>query len=94
MEKDIEDVKQEEKDVPDLVESIVRPTDPVEEELRRIVFKMSQYGPKIIKIRVSTFWISGKSTDSRRTPTLPSRLVSFKPIMASETIKNQKVCGF
>ena len=33
MEKYIEDAKQEEKDVPDLLESIMRPTDPVKEEL-------------------------------------------------------------
>ena len=38
--------------------------------------------PNIIKIRVSTFWMSGKSTDSRRRPTQPSRAVSFKPITA------------
>ena len=37
MEKYIEDVKQEEKDVPDLLESTMRPTDPVKEELRRIL---------------------------------------------------------
>ena len=33
MEKYIEHAKQEEKDVPDLLESIMRPTDPVKEEL-------------------------------------------------------------
>ena len=33
MKKYIEDAKQEEKDVPDLLESIMRPTDPVKEEL-------------------------------------------------------------
>ena len=33
IEKYIEDVKQEEKDVPDLLESIMRPNDPVKEEL-------------------------------------------------------------
>ena len=62
----VEDVKQEEKDVPDLVESIMRPTDPVKKELRRSLFKMSQYRPKIIKIRVSTFWMSGKISDPRQ----------------------------
>ena len=41
IEKYIEDVKQEEKGVPDLVESIMRPTDPAKEELRRILFKIS-----------------------------------------------------
>ena len=57
MEKYIEDVKQEEKDVPDLMEAIMRPTDPVKEELRQILSKLSQFGSKITKIRVSTFWI-------------------------------------
>ena len=38
--KHIEDVKQDQKTVPDLPESITRPTDPVKEELRRILFKM------------------------------------------------------
>ena len=35
IEKYVEDVKQEEKDIPDLLESIMRPTDPVKEELRQ-----------------------------------------------------------
>ena len=35
IEKYVEVVKQEGKDVPDLLESIMRPTDPVKEELRR-----------------------------------------------------------
>ena len=43
------------KHVPDLLESIMRPTDPVKEELRPILFKMTQFESKIKKIRVSTF---------------------------------------
>ena len=42
MEKYIEDVRQDEKLVPDLLESIMRPTDPVKEELRQKLFKMTQ----------------------------------------------------
>ena len=57
MEKWFEDVRQDEKHVPDLLESIMRSTDPVKEELRPNLFKMSQFGPKIKKMRVSTFWI-------------------------------------
>ena len=57
IEKYIEDVKQEEKDVPDLLESIMRPTCLVKEELRPNLFRLSQFGPEITKIRVSTFWI-------------------------------------
>ena len=36
IEKYVEDVKQDQKTVPDLVESIMSPTDPAKEELRRI----------------------------------------------------------
>ena len=57
IEKHTEDVKQDEKHVPDLLEPIMRPTDPVKEELRRKIMKMNQFRPKINKIRVSTFWI-------------------------------------
>ena len=57
IEKHIEDVKQDEKDVPDLLESIMRPTCLVKEELRPNLFKMTQFGSKITKKQVSTFWI-------------------------------------
>ena len=57
MEKCFEDVRQDEKHVPDLLESIMRPTDPVKEELRQKLFKMTQVESKIKKIWVSTFWI-------------------------------------
>ena len=57
MEKYIEDAKQEEKDVPALLEAIMRPTRLVKEELRQNLFKMTQFGSKITKIKVSIFWI-------------------------------------
>ena len=57
MEKYIEDARQEEKDVPDLLEAIMRPTCLVKEELRPILCKMHQFEHKITKIKVSTFWI-------------------------------------
>ena len=57
MEKYVEDVKQEENHIPDLLESIMRPTDPVKEELRQKTVKMTQFRPNITKTRVSTFWI-------------------------------------
>ena len=53
----IEDVKQDEKHVPDLLEAIMRPTDPVKEELRQKLSKINQFGSKIKKMRVSKFWI-------------------------------------
>ena len=67
IEKYVEDVKQEEKDIPDLLESIMKGSGIVKEELRRIVCKMSQFRPKILKIRVCTFQMSGKITDSSKT---------------------------
>ena len=48
----IENARQEEKDVPDLLEAIMRPTDPVKEELRQNLMKMSQFRTEITKIRV------------------------------------------
>ena len=57
MERYIEDAKQKQKDVPDLLESIMRPTCLVKEELRPILFKMGQSRPELLKIGVSTFWI-------------------------------------
>ena len=52
IEKYIEDARQEEKDVPDLLEAIMRPTDRVKEELRQDLMKISQFRPEITKIRV------------------------------------------
>ena len=57
IEKYVEDVKQKEKDLPDLVESITKGSGLVKEELRPILFKMSQFRPEMTKIKVSTFWI-------------------------------------
>ena len=57
MEKCFEDVRQDEKYVPDLLEAMMRPSDPVKEELRQKLFKIDQFGSKIKKIGVSKFWI-------------------------------------
>ena len=57
MEKCFEDLRQDEKHVPDLLEAIMTPTDPVKEELRQKLLKIDQFGSKIKKMRVSTFWI-------------------------------------
>ena len=79
IEKDIEDVRQDEKHVPDLLESIMRPIDPVKEELRPNLMNMNQFRPEILTIRVSTFW----TPEVRHFPAggqcQPSRPVSFKP---------------
>ena len=55
MEKCFEDAKQDEKHVPDLLEAIIQPTDPVKDELRQKLFKIIQFEPKITKMRVSNF---------------------------------------
>ena len=57
IEKYIQDARQQEKDVPDLLEAIMRPTCLIKEELRQNLFKMTQFRSKITKIKVSTFWI-------------------------------------
>ena len=45
-------VEEEEKHVSDLLESIMRPTCLVKEELRPILFKTNHFRPEITKIRV------------------------------------------
>ena len=59
-----EDVRQDEKHVPGLLEAIMRPTDPVKDELRQKLFKIIQFKPEITRIRVRTFQMSGKIRDS------------------------------
>ena len=56
-EKYIEDARQDEKHVLDLLESIMKSPDPVKDELRQKLFKIIQFESKIKKMRVSTFWI-------------------------------------
>ena len=57
IEKYIEDARQDEKHVPDLLESIIQPPGLVKEELRQKLFKMNQIRSKIAKMGVSKFWI-------------------------------------
>ena len=47
IEKSIEDARQDEKHVSDLLESIMRPTDPVKEELRQKLFKIYKCRAKL-----------------------------------------------
>ena len=67
IEKYAEDATQDEKQFPDLLESIMKAPGLVKEELRRILFKMSRFKPEIPKIRVCTFQMSGKIPDSSKT---------------------------
>ena len=78
IEKYVEDVKQDEKHVPDLLESIMRPTCLVKEELRQHLFKMSKFRPKITKIV--------KQQESSSTVFLPS--IAVKSRSASKTPLN------
>ena len=52
VEKYVEDAKQKEKDVPDLLEAMMRPTCLVKEELQQNLCKMTKFRPEITKIRV------------------------------------------
>ena len=64
IEKYFEDVRQDEKHVPDPLESIIPPPGLVKEELRQILFRINQIRPEMKKIRVCTFQMSGKIPDS------------------------------
>ena len=60
MEKCFEEARQDEKHVPDLLESIIQPPDPVKDELpnlRQKLFKIDQFESNIKKMKVSKFWI-------------------------------------
>ena len=94
IEKYNEDLRQDEKHVPDLLESIMRPTDPVKYELRQKLFKIDQFGSKITKNEGFKVLDSGNPKFSRRRPTQPSRLVGFKQEMAIQTRINPKNAGF
>ena len=104
MEKCFEDVRQDEKHVLDLLEAIIRPTDPVKEELRPISFKMTQLGSKIEKVRVCTFQMSGKIPDSTNVAseavilTHPHTLLQYLAPLGAKYMekqpKNIKKCGF
>ena len=90
MEKCFEDARQDEKHVPDLLEATMRPTDPVKDELRQKLFKMTQFGSKIKKIRVCTFQMSGKIPDSANVAFEDPFLQYLAPLGAKYIEK----CGF
>ena len=94
MEKYNGDVRQDEKHVPDLLESIMRPIDPVKEELQQKLSKIDQFGPKITKIRVCTFQMSGKIQDSTNVAFEDPFLQYLAPLGAKYMEKLLKKCGF
>ena len=97
MEKYNEDLRQDEKHVPDLLEAIMRPRGPVKEELRQKLSKIDQFGSKIKKIRVCTFQMSGKIPDSTNVAFEKTFLQYLAPLGAKymeKRPKNIKKCGF
>ena len=97
MEKYNEDLRQDEKHVSDLLKSIMRPTDPVKEELRQKLSKIDQFGSKITKIRVCTFQMSGKIPDSANVAFEDPFLQYLAPLGAKymeKRPKNMKNAGF
>ena len=90
MEKYNEDLRQDEKHVPDLLEAIMKPKDPVKEELRQKLFKIDQFGSKIQKMRVSKFWIPEIQNFPAGGQCQPSRLVGFKQETTPKPSNNSK----
>ena len=78
IEKCFEDARQDEKHVPDLLESIIPPIDPVKEELRQKLFQIDTIWIKNQENEGFKILDSGISKFSRRRPTQPSRPVGFK----------------
>ena len=93
MGKCFEDARQDEKHVPDLLESTIQPPDPVKDELRQKLSKIDQFGSKIKKIRVCTFQMSGKIIDQRSLRG-PPFLQYLAPLGAKYMEKRLKKCGF
>ena len=89
-----EDVRQDEKHVPDLLESIMRPTDLVKEESRPNSFKTTQFDPKTKKIRVCTFQMSEKIPDSANVAFEAVLLTFFLQYLAALAAKYLKKIGF
>ena len=97
IEKCFEDLRQDEKHVPDLLEWIMRPTDPVKEELRQKLFKIDQFGLEIKKIMVCTFQMSGKIRDSTNVAFEDPFLQYLAPLGAKymeKRLKKYEKCGF
>ena len=94
MEKCFEDARQDEEHVPDLLEAIMRPTDPVKEELRQKLSKIDQFESKITKIRVCTFQMSGQIPDSANVAFEDPFLQYLAPLGAKYMEKWLKKCGF
>ena len=94
IEKCFEDARQDEKHVPDLLESIIQPPGLAKEELQPILFQTTQFDPKIKKIRVCTFQMSGKNRDSANVAFEAVVSTTFLRYLAALAAKHSKKCGF
>ena len=90
MERYIEDARQDEKRVPDLLEAIMRPKLFVKEEPRPNLFKMIQIISKNQKNQGFNFLDSGNPKFSRRRPMLACSPVSFMQYLAPPGAKSSK----
>ena len=81
-EKYVEDARQDEKHVLDLLEAIIQPPGLVKEELRRILFKIGQIMLKIQEFRVSSFWIPESQSFPADGQCQPARRQVFNNIWA------------
>ena len=89
-----EDARQDEKHVPDLLEAIIPPPGPVKEELRQKLFKTIQFEPKITKMKVCTFQMSGKIRDSTNVAFEAVISIPFLRYLAALAAKYSKNDGF
>ena len=95
-EKYIDDVKQDEKHVPDLLESIMRPSGLVKEELRPILFKLNGRVNLDPKSQKSRFQLFGSRKSDGFPPEANASLLASKfwaQIDPSRPNKSKK-CGF
>ena len=70
------------KHVPDLLESIIQPADPVKDELWQKLSKIDNFVSKIKKIKVCTFQMSGKIRDSSGKIRDSTNVASEDPLFA------------
>ena len=75
----VEDMEQDEKSCPDLLESIMKASGLVKEEFRQSLCKMHQFRTKIPNIRVCTFEVSGQIPTLANVASEAIILAPFRP---------------
>ena len=94
MEKCFEDLRQDEKHVPDLLEWRIQLNLFVKDELRQKLFEMTEFTPEITKIRVCNFQMSGKIPDLANVAFEAVILTPFLQYLAALAAKYSKKCRF